>query len=583
MNNTLARIIDETSPKFNKEVTDGNVPRVLKGCPEYLDAIFRSSIKSLSPSVDMEYLGVRRLTPEEEFRYSFTGSPPRATYDIAVSDIYMVEFMFRYGNEYINKPMYLPYALDGNILRISSAVYAITPVLSDTVISPSSDKVFVRLLKDKLTFESFSYNIIFNGERKPKHMLYTTIIKTSKLKIMDNLGKVVTAASLYLLGEYGLRGSIKKYAGIDDVVITNKSVDKLREHYNVYESTGLPPKALKEKRGYVKNEIKICIPKSANITTYLENLIVGAIYTIDVLPHNQEDLLNADEHRNLDDERMYWRIALGRIAYNNTYSIDRIGPDTDSHFNALQGYLDNLIQEKLRENDIIVDTFFDLIAVLLSRFNTWLLNSKMYNSDISNRYIDIYYYILYDIIIGFNKVILNINKRADKKIGILDLKEINKMFNNDFIARKIFSVVKSKQISLAAQSISDYTLDIKYPKITALLEDQSRGDGVKRSAKVKFPEATKSIKAQQLAMGSLLFLSKTAPSPVFKSNMYMLYNTDTGKLIIPPELQKKLDKLEKMLQGRTENINVETIDGETVLDAVNVTEDDNYSDDDSDE
>lgn len=472
MNSTLAKIIDDNCPKFNKEVTDGNVKRVLKYCPEYLDAIFKSSIKSLSPNVDMEYLGFRRLTPEEEYRASFTGTPAKASYDIAISDIHMVEFQFRYCNDLIYKQIYLPTALDGNIIRISNAVYAITPVLSDTVISPANDKVFVRLLKNKLTFESFSYNVMFNGERVPKHVIHTEIIKTSKLTLTDNLGKVVSSAALYLLGEFGLRRSISKYVGTEDIVITDKDVSKLRSDYNVWETTGIKPKNLKEKH-YHQHDVKICVSKKVPITPYLENLIVGAMYTLDVLPDNASDLVTIDSSGNLHDEQMFWRIALGRISYKNAYSIDRIAPDTNSHFNALQGYLDNLIQEKLLENGIIVNTFFDLMHYILNNYGTWLMNAKMYNSDINNRYIDVYYYILHDIIIGFNTVILNINKRADKKMGTLDLKEINKMFANDFGVRKIFGIVKSKQISLATQSISDYTLDIKYPKITALLEDRN--------------------------------------------------------------------------------------------------------------
>ena len=291
------------------------------------------------------------------------------------------------------------------------------------------------------------------------------------MKLDNNLGKVMTAASLYLLGEYGLVETIKRYAHTDKVIVTDENVDNLRDEYNVYESTKAKPKNLSE-RMYHGHDVKICVHKSVPTSQFLENFIVGAIYTLDVLSFSAGDFVYAVKNGDVSEEKLYWRICLGRIAYNNTFSVERIVADTRSHFNALQGYLDSLIKEKLTENGIHVDNFFDLIYVLMDKFNQWLLDSKMYNSDLGNRYIDIYYYILYDIIIGFNTVILNINKRADKKIGgPLDLKEINKMFANDFKVKKIFGMVKSTQISLAVQSISDYTLDIKYPKITALLED----------------------------------------------------------------------------------------------------------------
>ena len=568
MNSVLAKVIDTKCPQFNKRVTDGNRKDILKKCPEYLDTVFRSSIKSLSPSVDLVYDGCRRMTPEEEYRANFIGTPPKAQYDIAVSDLYMVEFQFTYcQRDIIKKPVYLPYANEGNILKISDVVYAMMPVLSDTVISPSSTKVFIRLLKDKLTFESYIYNIVLNGNKEPKSLIYTTIIKTSKMTLMDYLGKVMSSASLYLLGKYGFINTIKRYCNTDRVIVTNKNVDYLREEYDVYESTKLKPKNLKDKQ-YVGHDVKICIHKSINASSspFLENFIVGAIYTLDVLPFSADDFVEAVESGNLNDEKRHWRICLGRIAYNNTFSVDRYVADSNAHFVALEGYLDSLIKEKLKENNVVVDNFFDLIYILMDKFNLWLLGSKMYNNDLSNRYIDIYYYILYDIIVGFNKVILNINKRVDKKVGgPLDLKEINRIFNNDFGVKKIFSMVKSSQISLAIQSISDYTLDIKYPKITALLEDQSCGKGVRRASKAQFPEATKTLKAQQMALGSPLFLNKSKPSGVFKANLYMKYNEVTGRILLEQKTRAILDKLDALLKGRIVDDRIDVMESDTAL------------------
>lgn len=568
MNSVLANIIDNTSPKFNKEVTDGNIKRVLKGCPEWLDSVFRSAIKSLNPKVDMEYLGFRRLSPLEEYQSAFSGTPLKANYDIATSDIHVVEFAFRYGQDIIKRPLYLPMALDGNLVRISSAMYALTPIMSDSVISPSNNQVFVRLLKNKLIFGSFSYNIVLNGTRTLFNLIYNTILENSKLSLEDNIGKFYTSSVFYLLGKYGLRGTLNKYYNLkkrEMLIITDGDTSSLNDKYNVFESTKIKPKNHRDKF-YKPHSIKICLDKKIQITPFLKNLIAGVIYILDILPDFAIDLVTLDADNNVADETIYWRILLGRIAYNNTYSVDRISLDTEAHFIALEGYLDNLIQEKLADSGVKVDNFYDLIFYILENYDVWSLNSKTYNSDINNKYLDIYYYILYDIIIGFNKVILSINRRADKKQDTLDLKEINRIFSNEFGLRKIFGIVKSKRISLAAQSISDYTLDIKYPKITSILEDQSRGDGVRRASNQRLPTAAKYIKASQMYFGSLLFLGKTAASPVFKANMYMRYDLKTGKLIISDELQRRLDKIDKLLMGRQEDMDgkIEVYDTEDI-------------------
>ena len=469
MNDLLSKIIDETCPKFNKNVTEGTSKEIMRTIPAYLDEVFKSSIKSLSPNVPLRYVGYRKLQPEEEFNTLILNDNNKTVYDTTVSNIYAVEYIFDYNGEMIKKPLYLPFSDRGNIFTISSTKYSIVPVLSDTVISPSFKQIFVRLLKDKLTFKSQSRNFTVNEERVPGHVIYTNIVKTSTMSLKDNIGKPLTSVSLYLLGQYGMKETMKRYAKTDKYIITDQDVSKYRKDYNVYESTKIKPRSLKE-LGYKGHDVKILIHKSVKISHFLENFIFGVIYTLDILPEHAEDMVSVVNGNALSDEILYWRIILGRVSYKNSFSVDRIVEDMSDHFNTLQGYLDNLIKSKLSDTGIKVDNFFDLLYVLIENFNTWILNSKEYNSDINNRYIDILYYILYDIIISFNKVILNINKRANKKNGsILSYKEVVKIIG-DIKTKTIFQLVKSSSPNLALQQV-ECTSDIMYPKITALLED----------------------------------------------------------------------------------------------------------------
>ncbi len=561
MNDVLKRTIEENCPKFNKNVVEGTAKYVLKVIPEFFDDIIKSSIRSLSPSINLTYEGYRRLTPKEEFNRMIVSDINKTTYDLAVSDLYMVEYIFKYNNEIIRRPLYLPFTNDGNIIQISNTKYSIVPVLSDTVISPSYNEVFVRLLKDKLTFKSTTRNFIINGEKQPGQIVYTRIVKTSTMNLSDNIGKPLTAVSLYLLGEYGFKETMKRYCKTDKYVITNQDTTNLKAEYNIFESTRIKPRSLKE-YGYNGHEVKICLHKSIEITPFLENFIFGIIYTLDILPEHADDMITVSNMDNIEEERLYWRIMLGRITYKNSFSIDRIVDDMNEHFDTLQGYLDNLIKTKLRENGIRVNNFFDLLVNILDNYNIWLINSKEYNSDINNRYIDMLYYIMYDIIVGFNKVILNINKRAGKKAN-LSQKEIVKIFTNELSPRKIFTLVKSQSQNLALM-LCDSSTDIKYPKVTALLEDQSRGNGVKRGSKTQFPESTKTLKGHDLYLGSLLFLTKTAPSPRFRANLYMNYDVNSGRLIIPKDIERSIEKLDIMLRGRMENAKIETFEVEDV-------------------
>lgn len=93
---------------------------------------------------------------------------------------------------------------------------------------------------------------------------------------------------------------------------------------------------------------------------------------------------------------------------------------------------------------------------------------------------------------------------------------------------------------------------------------QSRGNGVKRGSKTQFPESTKTLKGHDLYLGSLLFLTKTAPSPRFRANLYMNYDVNSGRLIIPKDIERSIEKLDIMLRGRMENAKIETFEVEDV-------------------
>ena len=80
---------------------------------------------------------------------------------------------------------------------------------------------------------------------------------------------------------------------------------------------------------------------------------------------------------------------------------------------------------------------------------------------------------------------------------------------------------------------------------------QWRGNGVKRGKNNKFPQYTKQLKGGDLYLGSLLFLTKGAPTPRLRCNVYLDYDNVSGRLIVPPELGPVLEKLNDLLLGRT--------------------------------
>lgn len=107
-------------------------------------------------------------------------------------------------------------------------------------------------------------------------------------------------------------------------------------------------------------------------------------------------------------------------------------------------------------------------------------------------------------------------------------------------------------------------MDIKYPKITAILEDQSRGNGVKRNSKAQFPVSTQTLKGHDIALGNMLFLNKSAPTPRLRCNPYLHYDVETGRINIPDDIEPIVSKLDLMLSGRLDNENVEIFETENI-------------------
>jgi len=568
MNNVLGKLQDVNTKKFNEKVVEGSAKRILRAAPEFIDEILTTSIATMGHT-GLEYHGWRRLTPKEEFKKLFTSADKKTNYDMARSDLYMVELRFVYRGKPMPRFLYLPYAGPANIMTISDTDYSIVPVLSDTVISPSYKEVFVRLLKDKLTFSRFTRNYIVDQEKVLGQIIHSNAYRLAGRQIQNNLGTAYPPVSLYILGNAGMRAAFLKYAGVDNLLVTTEPAEGYRKHYKIYKSSKAKPRGHKE-YNYIGHDVKIMVPRAEiNDTneTFIDNFVFGVLYALDLLPETTPDLVELLDNHDVKSEKIFWRLMLGRIIFKNGYSVEKMMTEMNDHFKSLENYMDNLIKDKLKDVGVIADSYFDLVAVIMTNYNQWLLNSKEHNSNIDNRYVDILYYLLYDIIYGYNRALFDINKKGNKRE--LSYKEVDTIFQNSITAKKIFGIIKSGSGMSLAVSYVESSGDNKYLKITSQLADQSQGNGVKRGSGSQFPESTKTLRGQDLWLGSLLYLGKSAPSPRFRANLYMDYDLRTGNLKMEPEIKTKVAYLDTMLRGKIEK-NQNILDSEiaVTLDAI---------------
>lgn len=548
MNDVLAGIMENDFHNYNPHVVDNLGTGMLKKAVPYLDRLIRENMKTATPKLN--YHGIRVLKPIEAYKTLLGNNTGKKIYDTSRSDLYTVELLFTYNGEKIrDRYLLLPYASEGGFIHFSNTMYHLVPVLSDTVITPEEDSLFVRLLKNKLRFERLDRNIIVNGEKFSGNVIYSNINFKTTTTSNNKKPTIVPPAGLYIVCEMGVKDTFKKYAGLD-VIVTTDDIDRNKyKDYDIYESTKLKPLKLNNRPGqyYKGHDLKILVPKTKDEYPFVRELVASLIYSFDIYPDTAVEIAKVINSGEKDKELRYFKILLGKLVFGDGITVDRLYNDIDDRMVLIRSYVDRIIQAKLSEINVHVDNFFDLLAYIMSTYSNWLLNSKTYNTNVLNRYVDVLYYILYPIIIGINKTIFDITKRSSRKD--MAMNEITQLFNKSLSVRRIFKVVNSSSMNLSLMLV-DYSGDNKLAKTSAITALQEQAiKGVDKGKKTVFPPSARTISGPDLFMGSILNLPKKSPTPKVRFNPSARINPDTGRFEPTEHDLCVIDAIDNMLKG----------------------------------
>ena len=172
MNSVLNKTLKTTTPRMNKKFMTGLAIDVFDTIPQYLDEMIKISLSKLGSSVPLRYIGIQRITPEEELMEDAYGRATNKPVDISSNNVILYKFMFEYNGEYMPMYIYLGYVEPGNVFTISGTHYVVTPVLTDLVLSVKPDEIFVRLHRDKIHVRSEKKRIKLNNNSTPELMRY---------------------------------------------------------------------------------------------------------------------------------------------------------------------------------------------------------------------------------------------------------------------------------------------------------------------------------------------------------------------------------------------------------------------------
>lgn len=541
MDRLFAQLCEKHTPRVNPAIMEGIAVLYMKKVEEYVDRVARSASKSLPPGVT--YLGYERATPEEEFNEVTKIKNNKRVYDLAKSDIYLVKYKYVFTDQQTGQVMpvpdrfvYLPYVHDAGIFRLGGAHFHITPVLSDKVISPGFDSIFVKLLRDKITFKRCYHSLIIDNVRETTNVIWSPIYrKPADNKKVPATTKAFTSVAHYLFAKYGFTETFSKYAGFVPTVGEGEINEQTypKDQWVICESSQVKPKTYVGDF-YEATSIRLAIPRDKwNPVT--KALVAGFYYVVDHFPGR----LRA----NCLDTQYIWMILLGHIVFSGLYGENKLYTSINEHYMSLDDYLDTIIMEKLKENNYHVENFYDLLALILANFNNLVLENEHSSLSMFGKNLEVLYYALYDITAGIFKVNFRLNKLASKKP--LTYRDVVETFNKNMKQGAIFGLASGRIIS---ESVS-YSGDHKYPKITSkITEQESLPGGARGKSKRLVVGDGQHVDVSMFEAGSLLYLSKSNPTPTNRINPFVNVDLATGTILPNPKFNEIRERTKNMLK-----------------------------------
>lgn len=527
------KLVTDNTPRMNELTMSGLAVHKVRGIEHYVDNVLKSAAKSFPQG--LEYAGYEKCSPQEEFHECTKDKNTKRSFDIAKSDIFMCKYLFRFkGVDMPPKYVYLPFVRDGGVIWLGGSCYHITPVLSDKVISVGFDSIFVRLLRDKLTFKRCYHGYVIDGRRETIHVVWSRIYRNTKNKTPPTT-KAMTTALHYLYAKLGFRESMRLLLGFDVIVgedeINESSYPK--SDWVICQSSQLKPKTCIGDF-YKATSVRVAVPRH-KWNTHVKTVIGGFYYLIDHFPTR----LNVSSI----DSKDLWIVLLGHIIFSGNYTAGKLHENITEHFNSLEEYVDGIIIDKLREAGHSVSNLYELLALMIRSFNDWIVNNENNITSIYGKNLELDYYVGFEVSSSIFRFVFNANKLATRKE--LTEKDVQTLLNRNIKPRGVYKLTSG---NLAIASVN-YSGDNMYPKLTAIINEQESLPGPQRGKhKRKVPDATKRFHTSMLEIGSMLYLPKSNPTPIARMNPYARFDYKTGT-IMPSMHVELLERTQRTLDG----------------------------------
>lgn len=542
MHPELIRIIEKNTPKLNPLLAGGLATKQMVYVEKYVDDVFRSAAKDFPPG--LTYNGCARCNPEEEYAEATRSRSPKRgmrkgnkkNFETARSDIYLMKYFFKYnGVDLPPRYMYLPFVSQAGSIHIGGSRFNISPVIQDRVFSIGKENIFVRLVRDKITFERSMASFMADGKREMVQIVYSRIHNE---KAINPAVKANSCMAHYLFCKYGFFESFKRFAHCTPVVAEHFPEDQFPEsEWVICKTTGMQPKGYgkSSREFYEPTPIKLAIRRE-EYTPMVKSMVGAFFYVLDFFPRQMKP-----EHI---DSTTVWQLLMGRILFSGSIGAGKLLEKMSSHIHSLDEYVDKIVKANMREVGIHVENLYEFFGIIIEKFNDWLHGGSAKINSMYDKELVTIYYVMMDITKAIFKFYYKINNAASKKE--LTETEIKNIMNATLPTRKIFDL----RADHGEVSSNSYSGDNMAFKITSILVPQSsatkKGAG-KGSDRGSINDDSKKFHVSVAEVGSYAGMPKSDPSGQGRLNQHTHIDAK-GLVLRNPKFIDLLDRVQEMIK-----------------------------------
>lgn len=517
--------------KINPLLGNGIAVSHMRDVESYIDSAFWSVVPGFPPG--LKYHGCRRCTPLEEYREVSRNKNGKCVFDVARSDIYLMEYKFSYNDEPFSKFIYLPTVGQGGTIYLSGSRFVISPILADQVISVGINSVFVRLLKSRLTFNRTSHHFQANGRTENEQVVWG---KIHNKKSTTTSGKASAAPKStlvhYLLCKHGFDEMFSTYLGFVPIVGREEiNPDNYPEsEWVICESSKLPPKYFRA--AYAVTDIRIAVRKK-DYTADAINLITGFYYVVDHFPTRVRP-------EYVNDQKL-WMLLMGHVLWPNDEREIKLFKDAEVHIQSLNDYMDGTYSRKLKHIGYESRDVYHLFFHIIHSFNEWMMTSDDRVSTMYDKELSVVPFVCYDIVSNINNLYFALSGAKKKEFTAT---KIRNLMNAHLRQGMIFKLNREH----GEVTTTGTSGDNKALKITNLLVPQSNSSKSNRGkGRVVLSDPTKRLHASIAEVGSAWAVPKSEPDGRSRLNLTLQVGP-TGAVLRDPRFAALIDSVQRKIK-----------------------------------